>query len=139
MTHTYLRKVNYYETDKMGLAHHANYIKWMEESRVAFLEQIGLPYDQFEEMGFVSPVVGLSVDYKTGCTFADTVAIQVWIERYTGVRLEVGYRMTNSRTGKLVATATSQHCFLQDGKVVSLKKLGTPAHEILERAVQPEE
>ena len=26
----YLHKVQYYETDKMGIAHHSNYIRWME-------------------------------------------------------------------------------------------------------------
>ena len=27
----YKRKVQYYETDMMGIAHHANYIHWIEE------------------------------------------------------------------------------------------------------------
>ena len=30
----YLHKVQYYETDKMGIAHHSNYIRWMEEARL---------------------------------------------------------------------------------------------------------
>ena len=29
----YIRKVQYHETDKMGVAHHSNYIKWMDERR----------------------------------------------------------------------------------------------------------
>ena len=33
----YIHKVRYYETDKMGVAHHANYIHWMEEARIEFL------------------------------------------------------------------------------------------------------
>ena len=28
-------KVQYYETDRMGITHHSNYIRWMEEGRVA--------------------------------------------------------------------------------------------------------
>lgn len=32
----YLHKVQYYETDKMGIVHHSNYIRWMEEARVDF-------------------------------------------------------------------------------------------------------
>ena len=35
---TYTHKVQYYETDKMGVVHHSNYIRWMEEARVAFLD-----------------------------------------------------------------------------------------------------
>ena len=40
----YRRTVQYYETDKMGITHHANYIKWMEEARIGFLDSIGLPF-----------------------------------------------------------------------------------------------
>ena len=38
----YNHTVQYYETDKMGITHHSNYIRWMEEARVDFLKQIGL-------------------------------------------------------------------------------------------------
>ena len=37
----YTHRVAYYETDRMGFAHHSNYIRWMEEARVDFLERIG--------------------------------------------------------------------------------------------------
>ena len=36
---TYIHKVHYYETDRMGITHHSNYIRWMEEARVNFLDQ----------------------------------------------------------------------------------------------------
>ena len=47
----YIHKVNYYETDKMGVTHHSNYIRWMEEARVDFLEKAGLGYDKIEALG----------------------------------------------------------------------------------------
>ena len=28
--HTFERKINYYETDKMGIVHHSNYIRFFE-------------------------------------------------------------------------------------------------------------
>ena len=40
----YTKKVQYYETDMMGIAHHANYIRWMEEARIDFLDRMGFPY-----------------------------------------------------------------------------------------------
>lgn len=67
----YRRKVQYHETDKMGITHHSNYIKWMEEARIAFLESIHLPFQLVEERGIASPVVGVSVDYKNPVTFGD--------------------------------------------------------------------
>ena len=45
----YRHIVQYYETDKMGITHHSNYIRWMEEARVDFLEKIGWSYAKLEE------------------------------------------------------------------------------------------
>ena len=36
----YQHKVQYYETDKMGIVHHSNYVRWMEEARIDFLTNI---------------------------------------------------------------------------------------------------
>ena len=59
MTRDYLRKVHYHETDKMGITHHTNYIKWMEEARIDFLDQIGWSYARLEREGILSPVIGV--------------------------------------------------------------------------------
>ena len=52
----YRHKVNYYETDKMQFTHHSNYIRFMEEARLDFMEQMGWGYDKMEEEGIASPV-----------------------------------------------------------------------------------
>ena len=56
--------VQYYETDRMGITHHSNYIRFMEEARVDFLKNIGWGYDKLEEDGVVSPVVSVNCNYK---------------------------------------------------------------------------
>ena len=53
--HTFEHKAQYYETDKMGVVHHSNYIRWFEEARVDFMEKAGLPYDKMEESGIMMP------------------------------------------------------------------------------------
>ena len=52
----YSHRVQYYETDRMGIVHHSNYVRWMEEARVDFLARIGFPYDAMEARGVISPV-----------------------------------------------------------------------------------
>ena len=52
----YEHKVQYYETDQMGIVHHSNYIRWFEEARVDVLDQIGIGYKKMEEAGVISPV-----------------------------------------------------------------------------------
>ena len=43
-TYSYLHRVQYYETDGMRIVHHANYIHWMEEARIAYMEEAGYGY-----------------------------------------------------------------------------------------------
>lgn len=52
---SYSHTVQYYETDKMGVTHHSNYIRFMEEARIAFMQSIGWSYDKMESMEIVSP------------------------------------------------------------------------------------
>lgn len=121
--HTYTHKVHYYETDRMGITHHSNYIRWMEEARVDFLETIGYGYAKLESDGIISPVIGVECQYKHPTTFDDEVEISVCILEYRGVRLVIGYRMTNRLTGTLVLEGKSTHCFTgRNGKPVILKK-----------------
>lgn len=121
--HEYIRKVHYHETDKMGVTHHSNYIKWMEEARIYFLDQIGYGYARLERDGIISPVIGVECQYKHPTTFDDTICIQVGVEEFKGVKLVIGYTMTNRSTGELVLTGRTMHCFTNaQGKPVILKK-----------------
>ena len=114
----YKHKVNYYETDKMGITHHSNYIRWMEEARIYFLEKIGFGYDKLEQDGIVSPVIGLNCEYKESTTFNDDILIDVKIKEFKGVRLTIEYKMINEKTEKIVCVGTSTHCFIGKSNIL---------------------
>lgn len=117
----YVHKVHYYETDRMGITHHSNYIRWMEEARVDFLDQAGWGFDRMEEEGIVSPVIHVDCDFKKTTTFQDVVEIMVHIEEYNGVKMKIAYEM--SCRGEQVAVGHSGHCFLDhDGRPIRMKK-----------------
>ena len=119
----YIHQVNYYETDKMGITHHSNYIRFMEEARMHFLTELGFPVTRLEKAGFTSPVVSVNCEYKHPTTYSDEIEIEVCVTGYTGVRLTLSYIMKNRASGVLVATASSAHCFVNpDGKPVAVKK-----------------
>ena len=120
----YKRKVNYHETDKMGITHHSNYIKWMEEARIYYFSTLGLSYAELEKNGVGSPVVNVNCKYILPTTFDDEIDISVKFTRYNGVVLNVEYTMVNAKTGKTVCTATSESCFVdKQGKLVSIKNV----------------
>ncbi len=118
----YIHKVQYYETDKMGITHHSNYIRWMEEARVAFLDSIGYGFDKIEEEGIMSPVIKIDCEYKETTTFKDEICIECNVKEFKGVKLVIEYIMTNLKTGNIVFTATSEHCFVDmENRLVRLK------------------
>ena len=120
----YERKMNYYETDRMGIIHHSNYIRFLEESRCYWLEQMGMPFESLEEAGITIPVLGVNVDYKHYVTFGDTILINVFTKEYTGVRMTIGYNVTEKETGKVVLTGETKHCFTnRELKPINLKKV----------------
>lgn len=117
------RKINYYETDKMGVVHHSNYIRFLEEARCYWMDKLGIPFSVFEENGITIPVLGVNCTYKFHVTFDDTILINVFIKEYTGVRMTVGYDVTNKETGKTVLLGETKHCFTDKSlKPINLKK-----------------
>lgn len=119
----YTHKVNYYETDKMGITHHSNYIRWMEEARVHFLDKIGFNYATLERLGIISPVIGVECEFKCPTTFDDVVEIDVEIKEFKGVKLIIKYTMTNIKNGQLVLEGYTKHCFVDiNNKPIILKR-----------------
>ncbi len=117
----YIHKVNYYETDKMGVTHHSNYVRFMEEARVDFMEQLGYGYDRMEKEGVGSPVIGLECSFKKTTTFCDEVYVYVKAEKCSAFKLTIAYEMKVK--DEVVFTGKSSHCFLDStGKPVVLEK-----------------
>jgi len=117
----YIRKVQYHETDMMGVAHHANYLHWMEEARIRFMEQLGFSYAEMEGHGIFSPVKSLACEYKRPCTFNDEIAITITVAGFTGAKLILRYE--GHRGEEEIFTARSEHAFVdENGRVLRLRR-----------------
>lgn len=111
MNFTYERKINYYETDKMGIVHHSNYIRFLEEARCDMLTKMNIPYSYLEEQGIMIPVLGVSCSFKQHVTFDDIIIIEPYIKDFNGVRLTVGYNVINKSNSNIILTGETKHCF----------------------------
>lgn len=131
---SYKHKVQYYETDKMGVVHHSNYIRWFEECRVDIMSREGYSYHQMEQEGIISPVVSVACKYVSMTEFGESVEIVPKVERFNGVRLLLSYVVKNAGTGQIRCTGESVHCFLDNqGNPVNLKKISPECYEMFER------
>lgn len=130
----YQHTVQYYETDKMGIVHHSNYIRWMEEARIDFLSQIGWDYKVMEDSGIISPVTSVESKYRCNTEFGDVISVEVGVEEFKGIRLKLRYVM---KKGDIVVNeATSEHCFLDtEGKILNMKKVKPEFYETLVKMI----
>ncbi len=129
---TYNHRVHYYETDKMGVTHHSNYIRWMEEARVFFLDSIGWSYKKLEDNGIISPVTEVECKYVASTTFDDEITVEVSIVELRSVKISIEYVMKNQED-KVVCKGRSSHCFLDDkGSFISIQKLYPDFYRALE-------
>ena len=123
MEYIFERKINYYETDRMGVVHHSNYVRFLEEARCGWLEYLGIPFSKLEENGITIPVLEVNCTYKHHITFEDTILIRPYIKEYNGVRMTVGYEVKEKKTGKEVIVAETKHCFTnKELRPINLKK-----------------
>ena len=118
----YRHTVQYYETDRMGITHHSNYIRWMEEARVDFQRQLGWSYERLEAEGVVSPVTAVECRYRASTTFADVVTVEVSVAELKNATMKIAYVMTK-QDGTMVFEGASEHCFLNGaGKILRLRR-----------------
>lgn len=119
----YERTSMYYETDQMGIIHHSNYIRWFEEARLDYLNQIDLSYSGLEARGVMIPVLSVTCEYKYAVRFNEPVLIIPVIEAFNGVKMEISYQIIDAATKQLRTTGVSKHCFVtKDLKPVNTKK-----------------
>lgn len=134
---SYLHNVQYYETDKMGVTHHSNYIRWMEEARVDYFAKLGFPYHRFEEDKIISLVTNIESNYKRPSTYPDVIEIIINIIDLSPVKLKLGYIMKKGE--EIIFTGTSTHCFLDDkNKIVRIDRYNNQFYETLKKLLSTE-
>lgn len=111
-TEPYYRKANYYETDKMGIVHHSNYIRWFEEARLDFMGKLGISYADIENEGILMPVIGISCKYKVPVSFDEEVIITTKIAFFNGVSMKFSYEIYKDGGNTLSVLGQSDHCFI---------------------------
>jgi acyl-CoA thioester hydrolase len=130
----YQHEVKYYECDRMGVTHHSNYIRFMEEARVDWLDQLGFGFDKIEAKNVFSPVISVTCEYKRPTTFKDVIDIEVNIGKITEMKFDFVYTMRVD--GKVVCTAQSSHCFIENNRPVAISKRLPELFKALENYVK---
>lgn len=132
MENFYTRKVYYYETDRMQIVHHSNYIRWFEEARVFFFDQIGLKYSDLEKMGLWLPLVDSHCNYKSALKYDERFYIDAKLAEYNGCKMKLEYTVYKSDKKEIAATGYTDHVFTTpELKIIRINKKFTDIHKKL--------
>lgn len=131
-------RVQYYETDSMGIVHHSNYIRYFETARTEMMREAGLPYDAMEKAGVWMPVLSVNVEYKMPALYDEVISVFCRIEKLRGASLDVAYEV-RGEDGRLCAVGSSSHGFTDpDLKPVRMKKEQPEMYEVFSRMASEE-
>jgi acyl-CoA thioester hydrolase len=134
MDYTYKRLINYYETDKMGIVHHSNYIRFLEEARCRWLENFDVSMEYIESQGYTIPTLEINCKYKQHVTSGDVILIKPKISEFNGVRMTVSYDVVEEKTGKVVIEAWTKHCFTDRTlRPINIKKKNEKISNVFEK------
>ena len=100
-----LVRVNYSETDQMGVVYHARYLVWLDIARTEHLRLAGMSYRELEEAGLRLVVSEISVRYRHPARYDDRVRIRCWVRELVSRRIDFGYVVEHADEGRLLATA----------------------------------
>ncbi len=98
-------RVNYSQTDQMGVVYHAHYVVWLDVARTEHLRRTGMSYKELEAMGTRLVVAELRVRYRQPARYDDTIRIRCWVRDLASRRIVFGYAIEHAETGALLATA----------------------------------
>ena len=130
-------RVIYGDTDQMGVAYYANYLRWFERGRSEFLRQIALPYAQIEAVGFHFPVAEVTCRYAQSARYDDVIEIATTLAELSRAYLLFEYKISRQADRLLLATGSTKHaCIDHQGQVKRIPKMLIEAVEVAIRNSQ---
>jgi acyl-CoA thioester hydrolase len=101
-----LVRVNYSDTDQMGVAYHARYLVWLDIARTEHLRHCGASYRELEQAGLRLVVSEVAIRYRQPARFDDAIRVRCWVREVASRRVTFGYAVQHADDGRLLATAT---------------------------------
>jgi acyl-CoA thioester hydrolase len=119
LSHSTSYRVIYGDTDNMGIAYHANYLRWFEMGRNELFRHLGMPYTQVEARGLMLPVSEVKCKYITPARYDDVIIINTALNMEFRAGMQFDYTIASQDGSATHTTGYTRHAFVNDrGKVV---------------------
>ena len=87
MAHVYSINVYYEDTDMAGVVYHANYLKFIERARSAWVREMGIDQNQMGKHGLFFAVRRIDADFLIPAAFDDELDVRTGVQSVSGARL----------------------------------------------------
>jgi acyl-CoA thioester hydrolase len=130
-----LVRVNYSETDQMGVVYHARYLVWLDIARCDYLRLAGMTYRELEEAGLRLAVSEVIIRYRQPARYDDPIRIRCWVRELASRRVDFGYAVEHADDARLLATASTS--LLALNTAMALSRLPEPVRRALHPIEDP--
>ena len=114
-------RVNYSETDQMGVVYHARYLVWLDVARCEHLRRTGTTYADLERRGLRLAVSELRIRYRQPARYDDLVRITTTLTDIRSRSMTFDYLISHvGRGSKLVTASTTLIGLDRDGRIARL-------------------
>jgi acyl-CoA thioester hydrolase len=128
-------RVNYSETDQMGVVYHARYLVWLDIARTEHLRRTGVSYADLERRGLRLVVGELRIRYRKPARYDDLVRVRCWVRENASRRISFGYAADLPGDQTLLITAETSMLVL--GSDFQLTRLPAEVRELLPVSPDP--
>ena len=109
-------RVPFFDTDAMGVVHHAKYLHFFEMGRVRWMDEYHRPYTDYVERGLHLAVTQARVEYHSSARFDDRLEVTTWLAWVHGASLAMSYTIYEG--DRLIASGTTEHAAVDnEGRV----------------------
>ena len=130
-----LVRVNYSETDQMGVVYHARYLVWLDIARTEHLRLSGMSYRDLEASGLRLVVSEVAVRYRRPARYDDPIRIRCWVRALASRRIDFGYAVEHAESGQILATAFTSLMVLD--RTMSPTRLPDEVRQVLQVVDDP--
>jgi acyl-CoA thioester hydrolase len=103
----------------MGVAYHANYLRWFEIGRAEMFRSLGMTYKSIEERGYFLPVAEVYCKFVSPAQYDDVILIEARIDGAVRGGIKFDYKITRESDGTELVKGFTRHAFMdQNGRVV---------------------
>ncbi|MFZ0134705.1 MAG: thioesterase family protein [Desulfobacterales bacterium] len=119
LTNRTTSRVRYGDTDRMGYAYYANYLRWFEIGRSELFRALGMTYREIEEKGIFLPVAEAYCRYLSPVRYDDPLVIETTLDTAVRGAMKFDYRLLGEDLSAVIAEGYTKHpCVTGEGRVV---------------------